>query len=57
MDIYSRINNFDFSLILRYEFKREFAPYVGLNYSIKLGNTRKAVKEKESLFISTGIRA
>ncbi|HIQ24833.1 MAG TPA: copper resistance protein B [Persephonella sp.] len=57
IDIYSGVNNFDFSLRLRYEFKREFAPYVGLNYSIKIGNARKASEENESLFIFTGIRA
>ena len=42
----SGINNIGLGLRLRYEFSREFAPYVGVSYTRYLGNT-KDLRERE----------
>ena len=40
LGIGSGINNIEISFRLRYEFKREFAPYVGFSYTKLFGKTK-----------------
>lgn len=42
----SGINDVELSLRLRYEIKREFAPYVGVTWSRKLGDTADIVRSR-----------
>lgn len=46
MHIGSGINKLNFSLRLLYEIKREFAPYIEVNYTKFLGNTKEFFKEE-----------
>ena len=42
----SGINDIDLGLRLRYEFSRQFAPYVGVNWNRKFGETAEFAKEE-----------
>ncbi|MCS6897637.1 MAG: copper resistance protein B [Nitrospira sp.] len=42
----SGLNNLEFGLRLRYEFKREFAPYVGISFDRSFGETATLVKQE-----------
>ncbi len=57
----SGLSNAEFGLRLRYEFRREFAPYIGVNWSKMFGNTAKFHREEGSDTTDTqivlGIRA
>lgn len=44
LNIGSGLSSMDFSLRLRYEMRREFAPYIGLNWSKKWGETADLVE-------------
>ncbi|OCC15848.1 Copper resistance protein B [Dissulfuribacter thermophilus] len=46
LGIGSGINNINIGLRLRYEFKREFAPYIGANWSTKIGSSRDLAKSE-----------
>ena len=49
----SGISNIELGLRLRYEFVREFAPYIGINWERKLGNTSdfaRAEGEDDNVF-------
>jgi len=52
----SGFSSLDFGLRLRYEFIREFAPYIGLNYSNSFGDTKKIYGGKESINFIIGAR-
>jgi copper resistance protein B len=56
----SGLSNMDLRLRLRYEFRREFAPYIGITYSRKYGNTadfaRSAGENDSNTQITLGIR-
>ncbi len=51
---------FELGLRLRYEFKREFAPYLGINWERKLGKTAdfaRAEGEDDNVFsVVAGLR-
>ena len=55
------INDVEFSLRLRYEIKREFAPYIGITWSRKLGDTADIAhgrgEEARSTAVVFGVRA
>jgi len=57
----SGLSDGEFGLRLRYEIRREFAPYVGVQYSRAFGNTRRfqreAGEDPAGWSILTGIRA
>ncbi len=57
----SGLNSTELGLRLRYEFKREFAPYIGVSHSRTYGGTanfaRAAGKETSSTALVLGIRA
>lgn len=57
----SGLTDAELDLRLRYEIVREFAPYVGLSYSAKLGDTadfaRAAGEDPTSLSVVLGVRA
>lgn len=61
LGIGSGINNVALGLRLRYEFAREFAPYVGVEWERKLGNTadfaRRAGESVDDLSFVIGVRA
>jgi len=42
----SGINDIELGLRLRYEFEREFAPYIGINWSRKIGETADFAEEE-----------
>ncbi|MCW8928815.1 MAG: copper resistance protein B [Gammaproteobacteria bacterium] len=42
----SGLSDTQLGLRLRYEFKREFAPYIGVNWNKKYGNTKDYAKEE-----------
>ncbi len=54
------LNQTDLELRLRYEFKREFAPYIGVRYSFKTGKTadlaERAGSESEQTYFVAGVR-
>lgn len=54
------LNDFELGLRLRYEFAREFAPYVGIQWNRKLGETarfaRNAGEETEVFSLLAGVR-
>jgi len=52
----SGLSSLDFGLRLRYEFIREFAPYIGVRYSNSFGETKKVYGGKESLDFVIGVR-
>lgn len=60
LGIGSGVSEVDLGLRLRYEFAREFAPYVGVQWARKLGETadfaRDAGESVEDLFLVTGVR-
>jgi len=60
-NIGSGFSSMDLGLRLRYEIRREFAPYIGLNWSKKLGETADLVKaaggDTDDMQWVTGIRA
>lgn len=60
LDLGRGINDVELGLRLRYEFAREFAPYVGVNWERKLGETaniaRRHGEDASSLSFVTGIR-
>lgn len=50
------LSNIDAGLRLRYEIQREFAPYVGINWNKKFGNTKTMARaKKESIEESTWV--
>ena len=49
------INDVEFSLRLRYEIKREFAPYVGITWSHKLGDTADIARGRGEDVRSTAV--
>ena len=57
----SGLSNIESGLRLRYEIRREFAPYIGINWSKSYGNTaallRKEGKDVEDLQWVIGVRA
>jgi copper resistance protein B len=59
-DIGSGMNDIALGLRVRYEIKREFAPYVGISWSRKLGNTadiaRTAGEHVDNFSIVAGVR-
>ncbi len=61
MGIRSGISSLEAGIRLRYEIKREFAPYIGVNWSQKLGGTADLARSEgedasETMFV-VGIRA
>lgn len=56
----SGINDVELGLRLRYEFAREFAPYVGVEWERKLGETADFARDEgegvDDLFFVTGVR-
>ena len=61
MGIGSGLSDIEAGLRLRYEIKREFAPYIGVNWSKKFGNTADLVSNEggdtsEAMFV-LGVRA
>jgi copper resistance protein B len=59
-DLGAGLNNFDLDLRLRYEFRREFAPYVGIRYGRLTGETagiaRRGGGDDNDLFWLLGVR-
>lgn len=55
------LSNAELGLRLRYEFRREFAPYIGVSYDQKLGNTaayaRSSGKDSGSTRFVVGLRS
>ncbi len=60
-EIGSGLSSAELGLRLRYEFEREFAPYVGVSWERKIGNTaefaRAAGERVGSTSLVIGIRA
>jgi len=60
-EVGSGLSSISAGLRLRYEIKREFAPYIGINWSRKLGGTadfaRLAGEDIEDVRFVAGIRA
>lgn len=60
LGIGSGINDIELGLRLRYEFAREFAPYVGAEWERKLGETADFARDEgegvDDLFFVTGVR-
>ena len=58
--IRSGFNDLELGLRLRYEFRREFAPYIGVNWLRKLGGTadlgREEGEDVDALGVVVGIR-
>ncbi|SFP67484.1 copper resistance protein B [Hydrogenimonas thermophila] len=52
----SGLSSLSFGLRLRYEFIREFAPYIGVNYSNSFGETKEVYGGKDSLNFIIGAR-
>jgi len=52
----SGFSSLNFGLRLRYEFIREFAPYIGVSYSNSFGNTKEVYGGKESINFIIGTR-
>ena len=56
----SGFNDVQFGLRLRYEIKREFAPYIGISWTRKLGNTadiaRRQGEDVRSFAVIAGVR-
>ena len=56
----SGVNDIEFDLRVRYEIRREFAPYVGISWTRKLGKTadlaRREGEEVDNLAIVAGLR-
>ena len=56
----SGINDIEFGLRLRYEVEREFAPYIGINWSRKIGETADFAEEEgeavDALSFVAGVR-
>lgn len=56
----SGINDVRLGIRLRYEFKREFAPYIGVSWQRKFGNTARLARDEgsnvENLSFVTGVR-
>lgn len=61
LELGSGVSNIELGLRLRYEIKREFAPYVGVSFDRKFGGTadyaRIAGKEVEATSFVIGVRA
>lgn len=61
LELGSGVSNIELGLRLRYEIKREFAPYVGVSFDRKFGGTadyaRTAGKEVEATSFVIGVRA
>lgn len=61
LELGSGVSNIELGLRLRYEIKREFAPYVGVSFDRKIGGTadyaRTAGKEIEATSFVIGVRA
>jgi copper resistance protein B len=59
-DIGSGFNDVEFGLRLRYEIAREFAPYIGVNWERKLGETADLVRTEgervDSFAVVAGLR-
>ncbi|MFC4348315.1 copper resistance protein B [Kordiimonas lipolytica] len=59
-DVGKGINDIQLGLRMRYEIRREFAPYVGLEWNRKLGSTAKILRDDgvdpSSLSFVTGLR-
>ena len=57
----SGVSNIELGLRLRYEIRREFAPYIGVNFDRKLGGTadfaRAAGEDAQSVNFVLGVRA
>ena len=55
------MNHVEFGLRLRYDIRREFAPYVGINWTRRLGETedlaRQQGREVRETAIVFGLRA
>jgi copper resistance protein B len=60
LGIGSGINDIELGLRLRYEFSREFAPYVGVHWERKLGETADFARDEgesvDDLFFLAGVR-
>jgi copper resistance protein B len=56
----SGLNDIELGLRLRYEFSREFAPYVGVHWERKVGETARLAREEgeqaDSLWVVAGLR-
>jgi copper resistance protein B len=56
----SGINDLELGLRLRYEFNRQFAPYIGINWNRKFGDTAEIAREEgendDQLSVVAGIR-
>ena len=61
IDVGSGLSEMEVGLRLRYEFRREIAPYIGMNWTKKFGNTADFVKaegeETDDVQFVIGIRA
>ncbi len=55
MGIGSGLSSLNLSLRLKYEIKREFAPYIGINWHKKYGNTADMSTEDEETSLVAGI--
>ncbi len=57
----SGLSDMELGLRLRYEIRREFAPYIGINWEKKFGNTADFAEEEgeatDDLQFVVGIRA
>lgn len=55
------LSNAEVGLRLRYEIRREFAPYVGVHYERRFGDTadfaRAAGEDRDNLRVVAGLRA
>lgn len=49
------VNDVEFGLRLRYEFRREFAPYVGINWRGKVGDTARLARSRGETVRDTSI--
>lgn len=47
LDIAEGFADLEFGIRLRYEYRREFAPYIGINYEGLLGDTRDLAKDND----------
>jgi copper resistance protein B len=59
-DLGEGLNNIDAGIRLRYEFRREFAPYIGIEWQRDFGDTKRFVEaageDPEQLMLVAGIR-
>jgi copper resistance protein B len=60
LEIGKGVNDFELGLRLRYEFSRKFAPYIGVNWERKVGDTadfaREHGEDTSSLSFVSGIK-